>query len=118
PDALHALLLPLPLTAMMLPLAYNPQFALLLSFSLAFAMAVVLGTNVEHLLVQMGGLAAVILLLRHVRTRTHLVQVASGAGLAYLAMTIATGLLTGQAWQLTLFDAIRHFAWGSLAGFL
>ncbi len=114
----HAVFLPMTITAMMLTLAYNPQFALLLSFSLSFAMAVVLGTNVDHLLVQMSGLATVILLLRHVRTRNHLVQVASGAGLAYLAMTVATGLLTGQTWQLILFDAVRHFAWGSLAGFL
>jgi putative nucleotidyltransferase with HDIG domain len=114
----HAVFLPMTMTAMILTLAYNPQFALLLSFSLSFAMAVVLGTQVEQLLVQMGGLAAVILLLRHVRTRTHLVQVASGAGLAYLAMTVATGLLSGQTWQLILFDAVRHFLWGSLAGFL
>src|SRR5207237_8251919 len=114
----HAVFLPMTITAMILTLAYNPQFALLLSFSLAFVMAVVLGTKVEHLLVQMGGLAAVILLLRHVRTRTHLVHVASVAGLAYLAMTVATGLLTGQTWQLVLLDAIRHFWWGALAGFL
>ena len=114
----HAVFLPMTITAMILTLAYNPQFALLLSFSLAFAMAVVLGARVDQLLVQMGGLAAVILLLRHVRTRTQLVQVASGAGLAYLAMTVATGLLTGQTWQLIFADALRHFLWGSLAGFL
>ncbi len=114
----HAVFLPMTITAMILTLAYNPQFALLLSFSLSLAMAVVLGTRVEDLLVQMAGLAAVILLLRHVRTRTHLVQVAGGAGLAYLAMTVATGLITGQTWQLILFDALRNFACGTLAGFL
>lgn len=114
----HAVFLPMTFTAMVLTLAYNPQFALLLSFSLAFALAVILRTSAEQLLVQMSGLATVILLLRHVRTRTHLVQVASGAGLAYLAMTVATGLLTGQSWQFILADAIRHFLWGALAGFL
>src|SRR5271165_2219667 len=114
----HAVFLPMTMTAMIVTLAYNPQFALLLSFSLSFAMAVALGTPVEHVLIQMGGLASVILLLRNVRTRTHLVQVACCAGLAYMAMTIATGMLTGQTWQLIMFDAIRHFLWGSLAGFL
>lgn len=114
----HAVFLPLTITAMVLTLAYNPQFALLMSFSLSFAMSVVLGNSVTQLLVQMAGLAAAILLLRHVRTRTQLVQVASLAGLAYLAMTLATGLLTGQTWQLILFDALRHFLCGSLAGFL
>jgi putative nucleotidyltransferase with HDIG domain len=114
----HAVVLPMTLTAMLLTLVYNPQFALLLSFSLAFIMATVLGQPVEQLLVQMSGLAAVILLLRNVRTRTHLVQVAGIAAMAYLAMTVATGLLTGQTWQLILFDAVRHFVLGSLAGFL
>ncbi len=64
-----------------------------------------------------AGLATAILLLRHVRTRTHLVQVAAGAGLAYLAMTVATGLLTGQTWQLIAHR--RRCAtslWGTLAG--
>jgi cyclic-di-AMP phosphodiesterase PgpH len=114
----HAELLPITFTAMVLTLAYNPQFALLMSFSLVLGLTVVQGTTVEHLLQGMGGLATAILLLRNVRTRTQLVQVATGAGLAYFAMTIATGLLTGQTCALMLSDAVRHFMWGSLAGFL
>jgi putative nucleotidyltransferase with HDIG domain len=114
----HAELLPLTFTAMVLTLAYNPQFALLMSFSLVLGLTVVQGTTVEHLLQDMGGLATAILLLRNVRTRTQLVQVATAAGLAFFAMTIATGLLTGQTASLMLTDALRHFMWGSLAGFL
>jgi putative nucleotidyltransferase with HDIG domain len=114
----HAGLLPLTFTAMVLTLAYNPQLALLMSFSLLLGLTVVQGTTVEHLLEQMGGLATAILLLRNVRTRTQLVQVASFAGGAYLMMTIATGLLTGQTWTLIIVDALRNCMWGSLAGFL
>ncbi len=114
----HAELLPLTFTAMVLTLAYNPQFALLMSFSLVLCLSVVQGTTVEHLLQGMGGLATSILLLRNVRTRTQLVQVATAAGLVYFAMTIATGLLTGQTASLMVTDALRHFMWGSLAGFL
>ncbi len=114
----HAVLLPLTFTAMVLTLAYNPQFALLMSFALVLTLSVIRGTTVEHVLEHMGGLAPAILLLRNVRTRTQLVQVATGAGGAYFAMTIATGLLTGQTWSLILTDAFRHFMWGSLAGFL
>ena len=40
----------------------------------------------------MGGQATAVLLLRNVRTRTRLVEVGAVAGLAYLAMTVATGL--------------------------
>ena len=40
------------------------------------------------------------------------------AAAAYVIMTVATGLLTGQTWQLVLADSVRHFLCGSLAGFL
>jgi cyclic-di-AMP phosphodiesterase PgpH len=114
----HAVLIPLTLAAMMLTIVYNPQFALLLSFSLALAATVALGTDLEHLLIQMAGLSSAILLLRSVRTRTRLVQVGLGAGLAYLAMTVATGLLTDQTVVWIAREASRNFAWGSLAGFI
>jgi putative nucleotidyltransferase with HDIG domain len=114
----HAVLVPLTLTAMILTIAYNPQFALLMSLSLVLATSVALGADFEHLLVRMGGLATAVLLLRNVRTRTRLVQVGMAAGLAYLAMTVATGLLSSQTWRFILFEAGRHFVEGSLAGFL
>ncbi len=114
----YAALLPLTLTALLLTIAYNPQFALLMSFSLALATAVALGSDLSALLVTMGGTATAVLLLRNVRTRTRLVQVAAGAGAACLVMSSATGLLAGQTWTLISFDAARQFAWASLAGFL
>jgi putative nucleotidyltransferase with HDIG domain len=114
----HAVFLPMTLTAMILTLAYNPQFALLLSFSLALALAVVLGADALQLLTQMGGVAAAVLLLRHVRTRTDLIRVStSGAGLAYLAMTLARGLLTEQPAPFLVTEALRNFLCGCLAGF-
>jgi cyclic-di-AMP phosphodiesterase PgpH len=114
----HATLIPATLAAMILTIAYNPQFALLMSFSLALATTVALGTDLEHLLIQMGGLATAVLLLRNVRTRTRLVQVGFGAGTAYFAMTIATGLLSGQTATHIASEAGRHFLWGALAGFI
>jgi putative nucleotidyltransferase with HDIG domain len=114
----YAVLVPLTCAAMIFTIAYNPQFALLMSFCLSLATTVALETNLDRLLIQMGGLATAILLLRSVRTRTRLVQVGLGAGLAYLAMTLATGLLSGQAWRLILWEGSRNFIWGSLAGFL
>jgi len=114
----HAVLIPLTLAAMILTVAYNPQFALLMSFSLALAMTITLGIDLENLLIQMGGLATAVLLLRNVRSRTRLVQVGAGAGLAFFAMTVAAGLLSGQTWHLILRESSRHFAWGALAGFI
>src|SRR5262249_32487173 len=70
------------------------------------------------LLVQMGGLATAILMLRGVRSRTWLVQVGAAAGMTYVAMMLATGLLSGQTWLFLGSDAVRGLAWGALAGFL
>jgi putative nucleotidyltransferase with HDIG domain len=114
----HAAFLPLTLTAMILTIAYNPQFALLMSFSLSLAMSVLLGTDLGYLLQEMGGMATAVLLLGNIRTRSQLVKVAAGAGLAYLVMTLATGTLSGQSWRLMFADAGRNFIWGTLAGFL
>ncbi len=114
----NALLLPLTFTAMVLTLAYNPQFALLMTFALELALAVILDMSVDQIFIHMGGMATAILTLRHVRTRTQLVQVALAAGLAYFVSTIATGMLSQQTWSLMLLDAFRCLMWGALAGFL
>jgi putative nucleotidyltransferase with HDIG domain len=114
----HGVLIPLTVTALILTIAYNPQFALLMSLSLTFAMIVTLGGKLSDLLVAMGGQATAVLVLRNVRTRTRLVEVGCMAGVAYLAMTVATELYGEQSWQLILFDSGRSLAWGALAGFL
>jgi putative nucleotidyltransferase with HDIG domain len=114
----HAVLVPLTVTALILTIAYNPQFALLMSLSLTLAVTLTLGNWLGDLLVAMGGQATAILLLRGVRSRTRLVHVGLTAGLAYAAMTLAINLHYGQAWHMMAFDALRGLVWGTLAGFL
>lgn len=114
----HAVLVPLTVTALILTIAYNPQFALLMTVSLTFAMVVTMGGKFGDLLVAMGGQATAVLVLRNVRTRTRLVEVGAIAGLAYLAMTVATNLYLGQTWKYLVFEAGRGLVWGSLSGFL
>jgi putative nucleotidyltransferase with HDIG domain len=114
----HAILIPLTITALILTIAYNPQFALLMSLSLTLALIVTLGGKLSDLLVAMGGQATAILSLRNVRSRTRLVEVGALAGLTYLAMTVATDLYSEQTWPMLAFDAGRSLLWGTLAGFL
>jgi putative nucleotidyltransferase with HDIG domain len=116
----HAAFIPLTMTAMILAIAFNPQFALLMSstLSLVTMVALDLDADMRHLVVQMSGLGITVLLLRGVRTRTGLVKVGTWAGFVYLIMTVATGVLCGQTWQLIGADGLRNFLWGSLAGFL
>jgi putative nucleotidyltransferase with HDIG domain len=114
----YALLIPMTLTAMVLTLAYNPPFALLMSFSLALMASLALGAGLDHFMIVMGALAPVVLLMRNVRTRTKIVEVAAGAGVACLVMTVATGLLNGQTPRFIAADAGRHLLWCLLAGFI
>jgi len=114
----HVVLIPLTVTALILTVAYNPPFALLMSLSLSLAMIVMLDGSLNDLLVAMGGQATAILTLRSIRSRTRLVKVGIGAGLAYLAMTLATELYTGQTWDLIVSDSIWALVWGVLAGII
>jgi putative nucleotidyltransferase with HDIG domain len=114
----HAALVPLTVTALVLTMAYNPQFSLLMALSLSLATTLALGQDLHHLLVQMGGLATSVLMLRSVRTRTRLVEVGLAAGLAYLVMSGATDLLAGQKARFIVLNACRNFACGAFAGFL
>lgn len=114
----YGVLIPLTVMALVLTIAYNPQFALLMSLTASLTTSVALGSNLNELFVQMGGMATAVLSLRSVRTRTWLVEVGLVVGIVYLLMTIAVGLLTEQPLRLIAFDAGRHLLWGTLAGFL
>jgi putative nucleotidyltransferase with HDIG domain len=113
----YAVLIPLTATALVLTIAYNPPFALLLSLTLALSTTVALGSNLHHLLVEMGGLATAVLSLRRVRTRTRLVLVGLAAGVVYLLMSVGTGILEDQTALFIIFDSLRSLVWGTVAGF-
>ncbi|MBL8797011.1 MAG: HDIG domain-containing protein [Planctomycetia bacterium] len=114
----QASLVPLAVTAMVLTIAYNAPFALLMSFSMTLIMTVALGTGLPHLLIMMGGLATAVMLLPDIRRRSRLVEVGFGAGLGFLAMTWATGLLSNQTIRMMLTDGGRNLIWGVLAGYI
>lgn len=57
-------------------------------------------------------------MLREIRTRTRPVEVSALAGIAFLALTIAMGLLGGQPTRLFVVDGLRNFFWSLLAGFI
>ena len=114
----HALLVPMSVTAMVLTIAYNPPFALLMSFSLALVSSLALGTGLDQLLIQLAGLSTAVLLLRHVQSRTRLVRIAVEAACACTVMTIATGMLGGQTWKFIGADAGRNLLWCTLGGFI
>jgi putative nucleotidyltransferase with HDIG domain len=110
-------LIPVALSAMVLSIAYNPHFALIVAFALSLMTSLALGSGLAHFIVLMGGTAAAVLPLGEVRTRTKPIQVGAAAALGYFVLTWATGLWQGQPFELILSDSLWRAAWGLMAGF-
>ncbi len=110
-------LVPVAIAAMIVAIASNPNFALMITFALALLTCVALGTDIPHFLVVMGGTAAGVLTLTEVRTRTKLIKVGATAALTYFLMTWATGLWLGQPIELVRSDGFWRAGWGLMAGF-
>ncbi len=110
-------LIPVALSAMILAIAYNPHFALMVSFALCLLTSLALGTGIGHFLVLMGGTAAGVLPLSDVRSRTKPIKVGAAAALGYFVLTWATGLWQNQPLRLVASDSAWRAAWGLMAGF-
>ena len=110
-------LVPVAIAAMIVAIAYNPNFALMVTFTISLLTCVTLGTDLAHFLVLMGGTAAGALTLNEVRTRTKLIKVGATAAIAYGLMTWATGLWLDQPIDLVRNDGFWRAGWGLMAGF-
>ncbi len=110
-------LVPVAIAAMIVAIAYNPNFALMVTFTISLLTCVTLGTDLAHFLVLMGGTAAGALTLNEVRTRTKLIKVGATAALTYFLMTWATGLWQDQPIELVRSDSFWRAGWGLMAGF-
>jgi hypothetical protein len=115
----YAMLIPLTMTAMILTLAFDQPFALVVSIAITIVVTLSLGTDLtRHFLVLVSGVTVTVLMLRSVRTRSQLAMAGLAAGITYALMTVALGLLNDQSWLLIGQDMIRRFVWGLLAGLL
>lgn len=114
----NAVLLPLTMAALVLTIAYNPQFALMISLCQTLAVLIITAGRLGDLLIALAGQTTAILVLRSIRTRTRLVEVGGIAGLAYAGMNVAAGLYTNQTIPVILWDSLRGISWGLLSGFL
>ncbi|HWE38363.1 MAG TPA: HDIG domain-containing protein [Isosphaeraceae bacterium] len=110
-------LIPVALLAMTLAIAYNPHFALMVTFALSLLTCLALGTGIGEFLVMMGGTAAGVLTLHEVRTRTKPIKVGATAALGYFVLTWAVGLWQNQPVGLVLGDSAWRAGWGLMAGF-
>jgi putative nucleotidyltransferase with HDIG domain len=110
-------LVPVAIAAMILAVAYNPYFALMVTFGLCAMTTLTMGAGIDHFLILMGGTAAGVLTLDEVRTRTKLIKVGATAALAYFVLTWAAGLFQDQPMALVARDSLWRAGWGLMAGF-
>jgi cyclic-di-AMP phosphodiesterase PgpH len=110
-------LFPVAIAAMILAIAYNPHFALMVTFALSLLTTVAMGAGIGHFLVLMGGTSMGVLCLHEVRTRTKLIKVGALCALGYAVLTWATGLWHEQPISLVLNDSLWRAGWGLMAGF-
>ena len=113
----NAEVVPVAIAAMIMAIAYDPNFALMATFGLSVLTCMTLGGGIADFLVIMGGTAAGVLALNEVRTRTKLIKVGATAAVGYLIMTWATGLWEHQPIELIRSDGLWRAGWGLMAGF-
>ncbi len=110
-------LVPVAIAAMILAIAYNPHFALMVTFALSLLTSVAIGAGIGHFLVLMGGTSVGVLCLHEVRTRTKLIKVGALCAIGYVVLTWATGLWDEQPLGLVARDSLWRGGWGLMAGF-
>jgi len=113
----HAELAPIAIAAMILAIAYNPYFALIVTFGLSLLTSVAMTAGIGHFLVIMGGTSVGVLCLHEVRTRTKLIKVGALCAVGFCVLTWATGLLEDQPINLIAVDSLWRAGWGLMAGF-
>jgi len=108
-DNFRAEIIPLLIFGMTAAIAYEKELALLLSAAIALILSFALDQGIAQFVILVSSVAAAILLLRRIRSRTKLIYVGAFTGLVVMLTTIGVGTLVGQAFGATT----RAISWTS-----
>ncbi len=113
-DPWRAELLPLLFVGMVFAVAYGRETALMLSAAVALLVVLAIDQSLGSYMVLCGSVAAAVLLLAHIRSRSKLIKVGVVAALAAATLTLIAGVLLGQPlakalWQHAGFNAMWAF---------
>jgi putative nucleotidyltransferase with HDIG domain len=106
-DNFRAEIIPLLIFGMTAAIAYEKELALLLSAAIALIMSFALDQGLAQFVILVSSVAAAILLLRRIRSRTKLIYVGAFTGVVVMLTTIGVGTLVGQAFGPTT----RFISW-------
>jgi putative nucleotidyltransferase with HDIG domain len=97
-DTVRAEIVPLLLFGMMMAIAYDKELALLLATTVALIVAFSLEQGLPEFVILTSGVAAAVLLLGRIRSRTKLIYVSLLTGVVVMLTVIGVGTLAGQAY--------------------
>jgi len=100
-DQWRSEIIPLLLFGMTAAIVYEKELALLLSAAVALILSFSLDQGLAQFVILVSSVAAAILLLRRIRSRTKLIYVGAFTGIVVILTTIGTGTLAGQAFGAT-----------------
>lgn len=100
-DEWRAEIIPLMLFGMTAAIAYEKELALLLAASVSLIVSFALDQGLAEFVILVSSVAAAILFLQRIRSRTKLIYVGAVSGLVVVATTLGVGTLVGQAFGAT-----------------
>jgi putative nucleotidyltransferase with HDIG domain len=100
-DQWRAEIIPLMLFGMTAAIAYEKELALLLAASVSLIVSFALDQGLAEFVILVSSVAAAILFLQRIRSRTKLIYVGAVSGVVVVATTLGVGTLVGQAFGAT-----------------
>ncbi len=100
-DQWRAEIIPLMLFGMTAAIAYEKELALLLAASVSLIVSFALDQGLAEFVILVSSVAAAILFLQRIRSRTKLIYVGAVSGVVVIATTLGVGTLVGQAFGAT-----------------
>ena len=104
-------LIPLMLFGMTSAIAYRQEIALLFSAAMCLVVVLSLGLGMQEFVVWTATLAATVLLLRNIRSRTKLIYIGLAASLVAFLTAMGVGIVTGSLVDLQL---LKSAGWSAL----
>lgn len=105
-------------SALLMTIAYDQRFALVLSAFLSLLMLLQLRGDVTMLLVLIAGSATAVVRLHEIRTRSKLIEIGAVSGVVVFVVILAAGAAKSVPWKFLLTDGIWAAGFALLAGFL
>ncbi|MCC7422256.1 MAG: HDIG domain-containing protein [Planctomycetaceae bacterium] len=123
-DPWRAEVIPLVATAMVFAVAYNQVLATLMGFTLALIVTISTGDDLAQFIVLMSAVATAVISLSSVASRSTIIKVGFGTGIAYFLVACGLGIVQSQStyevWKdsTLIVSALRGGGWCLVAGYL